>query len=165
MRHTACDFLKISIYSHFQPNCIQSEKSNDLLAKAEQFLLVIIIAIQNKYGGKCTCSHGIFLKQKYFFQDIKKNRETAKICELHYTYNYTGDFFALLKSLQRKRRNCERTITIILTVYMLKLKDFVINFSFQQSTETIVNQKTLFGIFFSNFIVVLCNNILKKFQI
>ena len=57
----------------------------------------------------------------------------------------------ILKSLQRKRRNCKRTKTIILTVFMLKLKNFIINFSFQKSTETIVDQKKPIWYIFFNF--------------
>ena len=89
--------------------------------------------------------------------------------------DYSGQIFALFilckeakkisKSLQRKRRNCERKRMKILTLFKLELKDLIIYFGFQRSTETIVDQKTLFGIFFSIFIVVLCNNIFKKFQI
>ena len=37
----------------------------------------------------------------------------------------------IAKSLQRKQRNCERTKMIILTVFMLELKDLIINFSIQ----------------------------------
>ena len=53
----------------------------------------------------------------------------------------------------------------IRTVYELKLKDLIMHFSFQWSIKKIIDQKTLFCIFSPNFIVVLCSNFIKKFQI
>ena len=52
----------------------------------------------------------------------------------------------------------------ILTVFKLELKDLFIYFSSQWLTETIVDQKSLFGIFSPIFIVVLCDNFSKNFK-
>ena len=49
-------------------------------------------------------------------------------------------------------------------VFKLEIKDLIIYFSFQKSTETIADQKPLLGIFFSIFIVVLYEIFFKTFH-
>ena len=57
----------------------------------------------------------------------------------------------ILKSLQRKRRNCERTKMIILTVFMLKLKDFYHKFQFSVVNRNHSRSNTLVLCIFFNF--------------
>ena len=86
--------------------------------------------------GYCqfVCSHDLLGRNCNIESDVKRNYSHV------FGQAYSGQIFALFilckeakkisKSLQRKQRNCERKIIKILTVFMLKLKDLIIYFSF-----------------------------------
>ena len=76
-------------------------------------------------------------------------------------------FFAkkISKSLQRKRRNCERRKNENSNSFSAQIKWYYHAFQFPVVNQKTVDQKTLFCIFSSNFTVVLCSNVIKNFQI
>ena len=76
-------------------------------------------------------------------------------------------FFAkkISKSLQRKRRNCERRKNENSNSFSAQIKWYYHAFQFPVVNRKTVDQKPLFCIFSSNFTVVLCSNVIKNFQI
>ena len=94
----------------------------------------------------------------------------------HFVYPvYSGQIFALFilckeakkisKSLQRKRRNCERRKNENSNSFSAQIKWYYHAFQFPVVNRKTVDQKPLFCIFSSNFTVVLCSNVIKNFQI
>ena len=76
-------------------------------------------------------------------------------------------FFAkkISKSLQRKRRNCERRKNEDSNSFSAQIKWYYHAFQFPVVNRKKVDEKPLFCIFSSNFTVVLCSNVIKNFQI